>query len=221
MIRALTAEHVYGLIIASYQTEAEAIRQNSIGANQNCMQGWLLAGMEAVTLAAEIATKAALPIYAERDAERHDWIQEYCRTEMGGFRQRINHEYTGNYLQLVKQSASRWEELRKQTKLRQRFDIDGIHDLAIKGKGLTENLFGGLQQNHVSWKHIDPNRLRLGLIVVAGVPIVIALNRATNELPAAQCPTLLRYAAQAIIEGATGYLPDRNTEQLLYQDSTG
>ena len=219
MIRALTAEHVYGLIIASYKTEAEAIRQSCIGANKNCMQGWLLAGMEAVTLAAEIATKAALPIYEKRDARRHDWIQEYCREEIDGIRQRINQEYAGNYLKLVKHSVAGWQELRTQKELQARVDIDEIYDLAIKGKGLTEDLFRGLQQNYVNWKHLDPNRWRLGLIVVAGVPIVVAIKRMTDEVVAAQCPALLRYAAQAVIGGATDYRPDPKTERLLYPDS--
>ena len=219
MIRALTAEHVYGLIIASYKTEAEAIRQHLAGINQNCMQGWLLAGMEAVTLAAEIATKAALPTYAERNAKRHDWIQEYCREEASRLRQRINQEYAGDYRKLARHSAAGWQELKRRTELGKKLDIDAIHNWAIKGKGLTEDLFKGLQQNHVSWKHIDPNRLRLGLIVVTGVPIVIAMERAAGDVAAAQCPALLRYAAQAVIKAATGYRPDRETERLLYPDS--
>ena len=221
MIRALTAEHVYGLIIASYQTEAEAIRQHLAETNRNCMQGWLLAGMETVTLAAEIATKAALPTYATRDAEKHDWIQRYCGKEMTGFRQRVNQQYSSNYLQLVKHSAAGWLELRKQKELRQRLDVDQIYDLAIQGKGLTEYLFRGLQQNHVGWKHIDPHVQRLNLVVVAGVPIVVAMRKTTNELVSAQCPALLRFAAEAIIGGATGYQPDRNTRQLLLPDGGG
>ena len=128
-------------------------------------------------------------------------------------------EYAGNYLKLVKHSVAGWQELRAQKELQARVDIDEIYDLAIKGKGLTEDLFRGLQQNYVNWKHIDPNRWRLGLIVVAGVPIVVAIKRMTDEVVAAQCPALLRYAAQAVIGGATDYRPDPKTELLLYPDS--
>ena len=220
MRRALTAEHVYGLIVSGYQTEAEALRQHSAGTNKNCMQGWLLAAMEAVTLATELATKTALPIYAAKDAEQHDWIREYCRQQMERFRQRVNHEYSGNYLQLIKHSAAGWQELKKLEELTKKIDIDKIYRFAIASKGLTEELFKGLEQNHVNWKHIDPNALRLGLIVVTGVPVVTATKRETGDLLAAQCPTLLRYAAQAIIEIATGFQPDRNAERLLYPQST-
>lgn len=216
MRRALTAEHVYGLIVSSYQTEAEALRQHLAGTNKNCMQGWLLAAMEAVTLAAEIATKTALPVYAARDAERHDWIREYCRPQVERFRQRVNLGYSGSYLQLVRHSAAGWRELKRQTALKKRIDVDKVYGSAIAGKGLTEELFKGLEQKHMNWKHIDPNALRLGLIVVTGVPVVIATKRCTGELLAAQCPALLRYAAQAIVGTATGFRPDRNAERLLY-----
>lgn len=219
MRRALTAEHVYGLIVSGYKTEAEAIRQHVAGTNKNCMQGWLLAGMEAVTLAAEIATKAALPLYAAKDAEQHDWIREYCRQPMERFRQRVNREYSTYYLQLAKHSAPGWQALKKLDKPKTKIDIDKVHRFAIAANGLTEELFKNLEQNNVSWKHIDPNVLRLGLIVVTGVPIVIATRRETGELLAAQCPALLRNAAQAIIEIATGFRPDRNAQRLLYPDA--
>ena len=220
MRRALTAEHVYGLIVSGYQTEAEALRQHSAETNKNCMQGWLLAAMEAATLATEVATKAALPIYAAKDSEEHDWIREYCRQQMERFRQRVNHEYSANHLQLIKHFADGWQELKKLNELKTKVDIDKVYKYAIAGKGLTEGLFKGLEQNHVNWKHIDPNALRLGLIVVAGVPIVTATKRQTGDLLAAQCPALLRYAAQAIIKAATGFQPNRNAERLLYPHNT-
>ena len=139
MRRALTAEHVYGLIVSGYQTEAEALHQHSAGTNKNCMQGWLLAAMEAATLATEVATKAALPIYAAKDPEQHDWIREYCRQQTERFRQRVNHEYSGNYLQIIKHSADGLQELKKQNELKTKIiDIDKVYRFAIAGKGLTE-----------------------------------------------------------------------------------
>ena len=222
--RRLTADqkgaYIYGQICSGYLMEAKFIESCKDRTAFVGLSGWAIAMMQTAILSCELAVKTAWDVQNGEGAPReprHDWIPRYQDESLQHVRDKADASYATKYLALVKRLGDQVGLILPIGK-GITATAAAILDRAVWNRATTAELFKKTALDAVDWKRFTPGEKAPMFVLLEGVPIVLLSERTPRVLAVAQCPTLLRYAAEAIITAATGYQPEGEEKDLMFPD---
>ena len=219
--RRIAPQQVVGMLIASYGIEAVLANDTDRKRTKNMGQGWAIAGMELLTTALEEAIKLALLESVPGTEARHSARAWYAQQEQfRTLRNRAELYYRTQYEALLEawrngDTAANEER----TALAQlELSTDELEHRVLTKQDSTRSVIEEENRQNVNWKRIRPNQTAVCVALVRRVPFIMLKERGVKGLLSTHCPTLIRYAALAILRAGTGYRPASRTEEYLSMD---
>ena len=221
----LTAEdkgaYVYGQMCCGYLMEAKFIEWYKKGMPHVGLSGWAIAMMQTAILSCELAVKTAWDLQNNEGAPReprHDWIARYHDESLQGVRDKADATYAMKYLALVKRLGEQ-DTVTLPIGKGKTVTAGSLLDRAVWNRATTTELFKRTAMDGVDWKRFSPSEKAPIFALVERTPIVLLAERTPRVPAVAQCPTLLRYAAEAIMTAGTGYQPEGEEKDLMFPDA--
>ena len=216
--RRIAPQQVAGLLIASYGIEAVIANDTERKRTKNMGQGWAIAGMELLTTGFEEATNLALVESVPGTEVEHNAGAWYAKQEQfRTLRNRAELYYRPLYEDLLEVWRSGDTAANEEKTALARLDVstDELEQKVLKKQDSTRRVIEEENRHNVNWKRIRPNQAAVCVAIVRRVPFIVSKERGVKGVVSTHCPTLIRYAALAILRAGTGYKPHRRTEEYL------
>lgn len=216
--RRIAPQQVVGMLIAGYGVEAVIANDPGQKRTKNIVQGCAVAAMELLATGLEEAIKLALVESVPGTRVQHNagaWYatQEQFRT----LRNRAEFYYRALYEDILDAWSNGGTDANEERTALARLDVspDELEQKVLRKQHDTRSVIREQNRQNVNWKRIRPNQTAVCVAIVRRVPFIISKQRGVKGAITMHCPTLMRYAALAILRAGTGYRPHRRTEEYL------